>query len=420
MSNAEQVTLRKILEDRSCYDKYYPYIAAIKNMNREMRIVTMLIKTYYDKYPDISNVPRSDFVAFIQNVDKGGYSATITEFVDNLYAIDISNMDLTVDIVESVVEKHIAARVLDKVANIIDHDKKGVLPTIQDDVDEYNKIIRNPPRDVLKPYKTVIGRLIRNQIKTVGLPLCSPELTSRLMGAREGTLGLIFAFVDTGKTSFGIANMMSMAHWLETNDPNYQRPLVYAGNEEDEERVALRFMQSASGMSSKEIKDDPRTVKRRLSARGFNRIQILNGINHLSHVERICDTMNPRVLMIDQGTKVKYGKMDAHETSTLQELFNRYRELAKTHKCTIISLAQANAEGEDQMWLNMSHIYGSKVAIPGELDWAIGLGTNDEKNYRHWRYINLCKNKFGEKWGFPMEFKHESCQFIDIPNWKGK
>ena len=414
MKNAEQITLRKILEDRSCYDKYYPYIAAIKNMPKEMRLVTMLIKTYYDKYPHINNVTENDFLMFINNVDKGGYTATITQFVKDLYALDVTNSDLTMDIVESVVEKHIAARVLDKIANIIDYDKNGILSTIQDDLDEYNKIIRNPPKNVLQPYKTVIGRLIRNQIKTVGLPMVSSRFTKQIMGAREGTLGLIFAFVDSGKTSFGIANIVSMAHWLHVNDPNYNRPLIYAGNEEDEERVALRITQCMSGMNNAEIRDDPRTVKRRLQARGFDRIKIIDGVNHLAHVERVMDVFNPRVLMIDQGTKVQFGKIDTHETASLQELFNRYRELAKTYKCTIISLAQANADGESQKWLNMSHIYGSKVAIPGELDWAIGIGTDDDANYRHWRFFNICKNKFGEKDQFPMEFKHESCQFIDI------
>lgn len=412
--SAEQIVLRKILDDRSCYDKYYPYIAAIKNMTREMRIVTMLIKTYYDKYPSISSIPQTDFITFITDVDKGGYSATVSEFVNNIYLLDISNDDLTLDVVESVVEKHVAARILDKIATVIDHDKKGVITTIQDDIDEFNRIIRNPPKDVLKPYKTVVGRLIRNQIKSIGLPFCSDKLTKGIRGCREGTLGLIFAFVDTGKTSFGVANMVAMAHWLEVNDPGYTRPLVYAGNEEDEERVALRFMQSASGMTDEEILHDPRAVKRRIQARGFDRIKILNGINHMSHVERIMDTLNPRVLMIDQGTKVKFGKLDVHEVSSLAELFNQYRELAKNHKSSIVCLAQANAEGEDQMWLNLSHIYNSKVGIPGELDWAVGIGTNDDAKYRHWRYMSLCKNKFGEKDRWEMEFKHASCQFVDI------
>ena len=415
MKNSEQFTLAKILNDRSCYEKFYPYIAAIKNMTREMRLVTTLIKSFYDAYPKATSVSQQEFITYIQSVDKGGHAATITEFVMNLYALDISNDELTLDIVESFVEKHMAARILDKVAKVLDHDKGGIVSTIQDDVDEFHRIIRNPPRDVLKPYKVNVGRLIRNQINAKGLPMVIPGLTKEICGARESTLGMIFAFVDTGKTSFGIANMCAQAAYIHQHDPMYDRPLVYAGNEEDEERVALRFTQCMTGFDNAQIAARPRDVKRRLKDGGMDHIRILNGINHISHVERIMDRLNPRVLMIDQGTKVKFGKgMDVHETATLGALFNMYRELSKQYKCTIICMAQANGEADEMKWITLSNLYGSKVAIPGELDWAVGLGIDTDAKYRTWRFINLCKNKFGEKKRLFSEFDHTNCEFKEV------
>ena len=77
-------------------------------------------------------------------------------------------------------------------------------------------------------------------------------------------------------------------------------------------------------------------------------------------------------------------------------------------------MAQANAEGEQQKWLTLSHLYGSKVAIPGELDWAVDLGVDDDKRYESWRFLNLCKNKFGKKSRAYTEFNESTCEFKEV------
>ena len=71
--------------------------------------------------------------------------------------------------------------------------------------------------------------------------------------------------------------------------------------------------------------------------------------------------------------------------------------MAKLYNTSIICLAQAVGEAENRKYLKLSDIYGSRVGIQGELDYAIGIGrTMDDLAYANVRFINIPKNKLNE------------------------
>jgi hypothetical protein len=257
--------------------------------------------------------------------------------------------------------------------------------------------------------------LIDKSIKTGGLPFCLPTANKAIKGCRPGTNGLIFAYVDTGKTSFGVANLCSM-HRENLKVHNCDRPIIYAGNEEDIKEVSLRAIQCLTRQNDDEIAKNETITQGTLQSLHFDQIKFVDHVRTMSGVERLLDKWNPRVMYIDQGTKVKLtGQTEVRDVNSLEEVFNNFRELGKIHDCGMVAMAQANAESAEAKYLTLRSLYGSKVAIQGELDWAIGVGVDAENiKYAAYRFFNICKNKKGDKPQFAAKFDAGRCRFKEV------
>ena len=80
--------------------------------------------------------------------------------------------------------------------------------------------------------------------------------------------------------------------------------------------------------------------------------------------------------------------------STPLKPFKWYRKLAIQNDMAIIGVSQGIGSAENTKWLKLSDIYGSRVAIQGSLDYAIGIGrTIDDPTEEDLRFINIPKNK---------------------------
>ena len=191
---------------------------------------------------------------------------------------------------------------------------------------------------------------------------------------------------------------------------------MYAGNEESAPRLSLRLTQALLGVTRSDIKLSPADIERKRREQGFTRVKLLDNVTHTSEVHRLLETWLPRVLFIDQGTKVSIDA-NVKEMKEVQLLFNFYREKAKEFDTSIICLAQGVGDSENRKWLKLSDIYGSRVAIQGELDYAIGIGRRiDDIARENFRYINIPKNKLleGETGKFVTLFRRENCSWESI------
>lgn len=411
---ALQKIARKFIDDRTVYEEYAPYLLSLKNTDRDFKFTLQAIHSYYNKYTKANSCTINDLNLFLQG-SRINLPQNTKDFIKELKNVDMSNEDLTMDTIEATVEQHIASKILDKVALIIDNNKTNILHTIQDDLDEYVKVLRNPPPIGIKTLNFELGSCIQTELKTKGLPFVSDVLTNETKGAKPGTLGLIFAYVDTGKTSFGVANLIHMAEWIQQNEPQEVRPLVYAGNEESIHRIALRATNCIMRYNDEELIKNEAHAQQMCKHNGFQRIKFVDSTTQISQVERILQTLYPRVLFIDQGTKVRIPGTQTHDVNTLAELFNTYRELCKEYNCCIICMAQADSESDDKQYLDLRNLYGSRSAVQGELDWAVGIGMNlDDIKYLKWRYFRICKTKFGDKKDFACRFDTKRCRFKEV------
>ena len=403
--------LRAFLEKRTIYEKYAPYVIGLQNLDRNMGIVLNFIKMFYDKYTQVTTIPEVDFKLYIKTADKFGFLKSNPEYINDIYKMTLDNQGLTLDVVEGCVEQHVMARVLDKAALVLDNNQSGILSTVQDDIDEYHKVLRNPPQNMVE-YKLDLDSLIKDEITKPGIPFCNTRPNQDIRGMREGQLGLIYAYVGTGKTSYGVSNLCSVAKYLHINQIN--RPGIYCGNEEDIRRVSLRTIQCMTNWNNLEIERNKKLVPGILAQNGFGKLKFIDHVTTMSIFEKILAKHNPRVVFIDQGSNVKVGGTKKGGVDALEEVFTTFRDLSKRYKCTIISMIQGGDECFDKKYPTLKDIYGSKSAIQGTLDWAISLGRNTtDSNYAMLRYFNITKNK-GHIGKYACKFDEDRCQFKEV------
>lgn len=405
------IILKAFLESRDDFEKYGPYIIGLKNLERNMKQMLGFIKGFYDAYPDASEAPQAELKLYMDANDPFNFASNNEGYIKDIYATSLANVALKLDVIEGCVEKHFMAKVIDKASLVIDNNQTGILSKIQDDIDEYHSIIRNPPVDMVE-YKLDLAELIKNEITNIGIPFVNQKPNDVIRGMREGQLGLIYAYVDTGKTSYGVANLCSVAQSLHAI--NSKRPVVYGCNEEDVKRVTLRAIQCMTNWSDEEIEANQALVDGIIKGKGFDKIKFIDHVTSMRIVEKILTKHAPRVMFIDLGTKVKVQNSKAEGVHALEESFNQLRDLAKRHKCTIVCMAQGGDDCFEKQYPSLRDIYGSKSAIQGELDWAISVGVDStDTNYANWRFFSITKNK-GDKATYACRFDHKRCQFKQV------
>lgn len=411
MVNSESIITRAFLDSREDFEKYGPYIMAIKNMDRVQRTMITHIQGFYNKYPNVNKIPEPELKVYLSQATVSNFAENNQEFISSLYKMDTENTDLKMDVIEAACEKHFMAEVVDRAAVVLDNGKAGELSKVQDIIDEYHSVIRRPPQDIVE-YKLNLKQLIKEEVLTNGAPFANKTPNDIIRGMREGQLGLIYAYVDTGKTSYGVANLCSVAKWLHDNGSD--RPVIYAANEEDVSRVSLRSIQCITNWDNAQIAQYEPNVQSILDKRGYNNIKFFDHVNTMRNVEKLIVKYNPRVMFIDQGTKVSIGGSRKEGVDALEELFNTYRDMAKRYKLTLVSMAQGGEECEGKKYPTLKNIYGSKSAVQGELDWAIAIGTDaSDVNYANWRFFNISKNK-GGKGTYACRFDTLKCQFTEV------
>jgi len=411
INSEPKIILKAFIDSRLEFEKYGPYIIGLKNLDRQMKTMLDYITKFYEAYPESLNIPKAEFDLFLKTNDPFNFRNNNSQYIDDVYITNLTNKNLKLDVIESCVEKHLMAKVLDKVALVLDNNQSGVLSDVQNIVDEYHSIIRNPPKAFFE-YKLNLAELVKGEITNTGLPFINPKPNEIIKGMREGQLGLIYAYVDTGKTSYGVANLCSAAQSLEL--VNSDRPAIYGCNEEDVRRVSLRAIQCMTNWADDEIEKNQALVDAIINKKGFKRIKFIDHVTNLMVVKKILDKYSPRVFFIDLGTKVKVTGSKAEGVSALEETFNNLRDLAKRHRTTIICMAQGGDDCFQKQYPTLRDIYGSKSAIQGELDWAISVGVDSsDQNYAGWRFFAITKNK-GDKATYACRFDHKRCQFNQV------
>ncbi len=219
-----------------------------------------------------------------------------------------------------------------------------------------------------------------------------PTLTRKVEGVNSGHLIEIGARPNTGKTSFH-ASLIASPQGFAHQGAN----CIVLCNEGGYHRVGARYLTAATGMTMKEIKDNP-TKARDLYAPVKERIKIKDATGRdMAWVESICKTYKPDIVLLDMGDKFAKTAGFARTDEALKANAVHARMIAKQHECAIFYMSQLSADAEGKVLLNQSMMEGSRTGKAAEADLMILIAKNppvdgqeEEDTQRH---LNVVKNK---------------------------
>jgi hypothetical protein len=218
------------------------------------------------------------------------------------------------------------------------------------------------------------------------------SLTRKVEGVNAGHLIEIGARPNTGKTSFH-ASLIAAPGGFAHQGAN----CIILCNEEGYHRVGARYLTAATGMTMREIKDNPAKA-RELYAPVKERIKIKDATGRdMNWVESICKSYKPDLVLLDMGDKFAKTGGFARTDEALKANAVHARMIAKQHECAMFYMSQLSADAEGKVLLNQSMMEGSRTGKAAEADLMILIAKNpvvdgqeEEDTQRH---LNVVKNK---------------------------
>src|SRR6056300_379960 len=201
-----------------------------------------------------------------------------------------------------------------------------------------------------------------------------PSLTRKVEGVNAGHLIEVGARPNTGKTSFH-ASLIAAPGGFAHQGAN----CIILCNEEGYHRVGARYLTAATGMTMREIKDNPAKA-RDLYAPVKERIKIKDATGRdMSWVESICKTYSPDIVILDMGDKFAKTGGFARTDEALKANAIHARMIAKEYECAMFYMSQLSAEAEGKVLLNQSMMEGSRTGKAAEADLMVLLAKNPVK-----------------------------------------
>ena len=220
-----------------------------------------------------------------------------------------------------------------------------------------------------------------------------PALTRMIHGVNAGHLIEVGARPNTGKTSFH-ASMIASPDGLAHQGAS----CIILCNEEGSHRVGARYLTAATGMTMREVKQNP-SKARDLYAPIKDKIKIKDATGRdMSWVESVCKSYKPDVLLLDMGDKFARSQGFARPDEALKANAIHARQIAKQHECAVFYMSQLSADAEGKVLLNQSMMEGSRTGKAAEADLMILIAKNPQKQDDGdiedlQRHLNIVKNK---------------------------
>lgn len=219
-----------------------------------------------------------------------------------------------------------------------------------------------------------------------------PTLCRKVEGVNAGHLIEIGARPNTGKTSFH-ASLIASPSGFAHQGAN----CIILCNEEGYHRVGARYLTAATGMTMREIKDNPAKA-RDLYAPVKERIKIKDATGRdMAWVESVCKSYKPDILLLDMGDKFAKTGGFARTDEALKANAVHARMIAKQYECAVFYMSQLSADAEGKVLLNQSMMEGSRTGKAAEADLMVLIAKNpvvdgqeEEDTQRH---LNVVKNK---------------------------
>lgn len=381
------------INNKDIYNKYNKYINIdyIKENNKEIYKIFKLIEIYYTKYINKESITKEDLeLSYLNNypILKASEREALLILLDRIYSINLDSSS------EELVTNYLSKQKIQSLSHkltgvclavyegkknpdeilLLSSELKNLLDSSSLESNEENSFVEGD-----------LNKLYEETVHTPGLRWRLETLNQSLGSLRKGDFGFIFARPETGKTTFLASEITKFAE--QTN-----RPILWFNNEEQGSKVMIRCYQASLGLTLPQLYSDVQGNNQKFKELTKGNIRIFdNGSIYRKTVERLCNELNPSLIIFDQIDKIKGFTEDRYDL-VMKDIYQWARELAKRYG-PVIGVCQAGGTGESKRWLTMDDVDSSKTAKQGEADWILGIGKIQDEGYESTRFFHLSKNK---------------------------
>jgi hypothetical protein len=312
------------------------------------------------------------------------------------------------DIAESVLSKLFQQAIGEEIANLGFECVNGSITSLQplrDLVDRYDDNF--VPRVSVTWEDISFERLLESEENKYRWRINLSSLAQKIEGVSGGQLIEVGARPNTGKTSFHASLLAGKNGFIEQG-----ANCVVLLNEEDYDRVIVRYLNASSDASSKDILKNKEKYFEHWRTRRMPWLKVKNASDYtMAWVESVCKYHKPDVVVLDMGDKFA----DYTSTMRIDEILKRNvvyaRQIAKKYNCCIFYMSQLSAEAEGRVQLDQSMMEGSKTGKAAEADLMLLIARNPvitgQEEQDNYRYVNVVKNKLNGWHGMvTCEFDH--------------
>jgi len=385
-----ELSLIRSLMDRSFYDDHRGARCPDRLFSKDVRKIKQAIDTAMDRY-ERTVTPDEIEALFMSNnptlttAQKQAYSALFHKIK--------GETPMGSDVAQEVLSKLFQQVVGEDIANLgfdyVNGDKSSLEPLrmlLEQYGDDFTPNLNVEWDDI--EIETLLARNDLEARWTFNIP----SLTRKVEGVNAGHLIEIGARPNTGKTSFH-ASLIAAPGGFAHQGAN----CIVLCNEEGYHRVGARYLTAATGMTMREIKDNP-SKARELYAPVKERIKIKDATGRdMNWVESICKSYKPDIVLLDMGDKFAKTGGFARTDEALKANAVHARMIAKQHECAVFYMSQLSADAEGKVLLNQSMMEGSRTGKAAEADLMVLIAKNpvvdgqDEEDTQ--RHLNVVKNK---------------------------
>ena len=385
-----ELSLIRSLMDRSFYDDHRGARCPDRLFSKDVRKIKQAIDTAMDRY-ERTVTPDEIEALFMSNnptmttAQKASYSS--------LFGQIKRETPMGSDVAQEVLSKLFQQVVGEDIANLgfdyVNGDKSSLEPLrmlLEQYGDDFTPNLNVEWDDI--EIETLLARNDLEARWTFNIP----SLTRKVEGVNAGHLIEIGARPNTGKTSFH-ASLIAAPGGFAHQGAN----CIVLCNEEGYHRVGARYLTAATGMTMREIKDNPAKA-RELYAPVKERIKIKDATGRdMNWVESICKSYKPDIVLLDMGDKFAKTGGFARTDEALKANAVHARMVAKQHECAVFYMSQLSADAEGKVLLNQSMMEGSRTGKAAEADLMVLIAKNpvvdgqDEEDTQ--RHLNVVKNK---------------------------
>jgi len=385
-----ELSLIRSLMDRSFYDDHRGARCPDRLFSKDVRKIKQAIDTAMDRY-ERTITPDEIEALFISNnptmttAQKQAYSSLFHKIKQE--------QPMGSDVAQEVLSKLFQQVVGEDIANLgfdyVNGDKSSLDPLrmlLEQYGDDFTPNLNVEWDDI--DIETLLSRNDLEARWTFNIA----SLTRKVEGVNAGHLIEVGARPNTGKTSFH-ASLIAAPGGFAHQGAN----CIILCNEEGYHRVGARYLTAATGMTMREIKNNPAKA-RELYAPVKERIKIKDATGRdMNWVESICKSYKPDVVLLDMGDKFAKTGGFARTDEALKANAVHARMIAKQHECAMFYMSQLSADAEGKVLLNQSMMEGSRTGKAAEADLMILIAKNppvdnqDEEDTQ--RHLNIVKNK---------------------------